>query len=1327
MITTLATTVGYTTNFDAVADQSWLGYDPSGTGTTNEAKDSFVSFDSPTSIAKKGVDMSPTQAGVGGSLGGAFIFELSGDYAATATAAQQHPLLNAANGMKMLLPGLVTNLTSSASGTTATLSWTTAPGSASYNVYSETGAGAGAGALIANVTTTGTSISNLTAGKQYWYLVAGKNAFGQGVSAETSVTVPGGPITPIITWPAPHSIYYGTTLSATQLNATASVAGNFVYTPPAGTVLLAGANTLAVTFTPSVVGYKSATATVSINVSAVPSYVTWPTPASIPYGTPLSAVQLDATASVAGTFVYTPAKGAVLPVGTDTLSVTFTPSNPNYKGTTGSVSIVVTAATLSTSTGFGSSNIGRTGNAHAITLTFRALIPAPTVQVLTLGANGLDFQNAGASCVVQNLLDRTVCTVLVTFTPTAVGQRMGAVILQYGGNTIATAYISGVGFGPQLAFDPGTPSAVSFAFQTSPNGVAVDGAGNTYFADYHNNEVWKITPAGTYSAYVTGLSGAPYALALDGAGNLFMSVSNTIIKVTPAGVKSTIGSGWYAVPKGITVDASGNVYVANTLGNTVVKVAVDGTQTTVLSGTVLSKPLNLPTGVAIDGLGNLYVVDWGNSRILKYISGTTSVVTVGVGSPNYIAVSDTGNLYIADPGNNRIVKLNPAGVQSTVLSGTILGASFPSLSGIAVDGSENLYLSDFSHQRLVRIKRATPPSLSFASTKVGLTSSDSPQTITVENVGNATLTFPAPSSGTNSSLSANFTYGAATTCPEIKVGGVSGTLNSGSSCNYAINFVPASAGSVSGSLTLTDNALDGANVKQTIALSGTGTAGTAAAVTLGGLSATYTGAPIAARATTVPAGLAVSFTYNGSATAPAKAGSYTVIGTVTAPGYSGSASGTLVISKATPVITWATPAPITYGTTLSTTQLDATANVAGTSFVYTPAAGSTPAVGTDTLSLLFTPTDTTDYNTASGKVSLVVNAATAPLRVVWIPDFYSGLVQVRIGAGTSITAITVSLPTCNPNSVAVNSNKLYVACSYDQWQNTNPDKILVYNAATIRSAAAGTLSINPTQTISSAQFSSLVGIAFDGSNNLWVTSNGNNQVDMISAATLNTATPSVTASLVNSPNAPAGLAFAPDGSLWVTGLDGSGTVNSGILLNFQPSQFGLGGGATPSYCMASESGQGCQYVAGLFMNDPEGVALVNGDIWVADNSGGAAGTTPGRELIDLKVSTAAAATAMGTLTVNATFGNTAVAADSPFVCPGGLFSTSTHLWVNDESYGETNPQCGGNGDVAGKTGGVFSFTPAQLTAKTTTASLVLSFSNVTGRPGFGGIFVENDQ
>ncbi len=346
------------------------------------------------------------------------------------------------------------------------------------------------------------------------------------------------------------------------------------------------------------------------------------------------------------------------------------------------------------------------------------------------------------------------------------------------------------------------------------------------------------------------------------------------------------------------------------------------------------------------------------------------------------------------------------------------------------------------------------------------------------------------------------------------------------------------------------------------------------------------------------------------------------------------------------------------------------------------------------------------------KTSDTYTAATAPARVVWIPDFYGGLLQVRVGTGTNAKAISISLPSCNPNSVAVNSNQAYVVCSA---YGDNPDKILVYNATTIRAASSGTLVISPLQTITSTQFNSLIGITFDASNDLWVASYGNGQVDEITAAQLKETTPSVSAALINSPSSPVALAFDVSGGLWV-----SGQYSGGIVLHFPVGQIHEGADATPDYCLATtDVGVGCQFVDNVFLN-PEGLALFNGDVWVANNATGETGNVPGRELVDLKFSD-------GTISVNATFGNSSVPADSPFVCPGGLYAGSVHLWVNDESYGEATPQCGAAGDVASATGGVFAFTPAQLAAKTTTISAVLAYSNITGRPGFGGIFVENDQ
>ncbi len=155
-----------------------------------------------------------------------------------------------------------------------------------------------------------------------------------------------------LTWATPAAITYGTALSAAQLNATASVPGTFAYSPAAGAVLNAGSQPLSVTFTPTdSTDYSTATASVSLQVNQATPIITWPTPASIPYGTALSSTQLDATANVPGTFAYTPAAGTVLAAGTQTLSVSFTPSSSNYRSATAQVSLVVTQPTVSVSPG----------------------------------------------------------------------------------------------------------------------------------------------------------------------------------------------------------------------------------------------------------------------------------------------------------------------------------------------------------------------------------------------------------------------------------------------------------------------------------------------------------------------------------------------------------------------------------------------------------------------------------------------------------------------------------------------------------------------------------------------------------------------------------------------------------------------------------------------------------------------------------------------------------------------------------------------------------------------------------------------------------------
>ena len=155
---------------------------------------------------------------------------------------------------------------------------------------------------------------------------------------------------PQIDWVTPAPITYGTALSATQLDATASVPGAFAYSPSLGAVLSAGSQTLSVTFTPTdVTNYATAAASVTLTVDHIPTSVSWTAPAAITYGTALSATQLNATASVPGAFAYSPSLGAVLSAGSRTLSVTFTPTDANYATSTASVTLVVNQVPTSVS------------------------------------------------------------------------------------------------------------------------------------------------------------------------------------------------------------------------------------------------------------------------------------------------------------------------------------------------------------------------------------------------------------------------------------------------------------------------------------------------------------------------------------------------------------------------------------------------------------------------------------------------------------------------------------------------------------------------------------------------------------------------------------------------------------------------------------------------------------------------------------------------------------------------------------------------------------------------------------------------------------------
>jgi sugar lactone lactonase YvrE len=269
------------------------------------------------------------------------------------------------------------------------------------------------------------------------------------------------------------------------------------------------------------------------------------------------------------------------------------------------------------------------------------------------------------------------------------------------------------GKGGVLGSANGLDTAARF---NKPFGVATDASGNVYVADAGNNLIRKITPAGLVSTFAgTGVAGAangpdtatfnsPLGVALDGSGNVYVAdyENNLIRKITSAGVVSTLagtgvagadnGAGTIAtfnLPESLTVDAAGNVYVVDNGNDLIRKITPTGVVSTLAgngqagsaNGTGTSASFHSPFGIAIDAAGNLYVADAGNNQIRKITQAGVVSTFAGSGArgasnatgkaatfntPSGVAVDASGNVYVADENNNLIRKITSAGVVSTI-------------------------------------------------------------------------------------------------------------------------------------------------------------------------------------------------------------------------------------------------------------------------------------------------------------------------------------------------------------------------------------------------------------------------------------------------------------------------------------------------------------------------------------------------------------------------------------------------------------------------------------------------------------------------------------
>lgn len=248
-----------------------------------------------------------------------------------------------------------------------------------------------------------------------------------------------------------------------------------------------------------------------------------------------------------------------------------------------------------------------------------------------------------------------------------------------------------------------------------PEAVAVDAAGNIFIADTFNNVIRKVAASTGYISTVAGngtqgYSGdggpatlaelyLPTGVAVDVAGNIYFADNQRIRKVTAStgiittvagsGIQGFAGDGGPATsaelnwPWAVALDAAGNIYFTDTDNQRIRKVAVSTGIITTVAGTgtegcsgdggpATNAELNSPFGIAVDEVGNIYFTDYFNNRIRRVAASTGDVSTVaGNGTQGYsgdgaaatnaeiyrpmsVAVDAVGNIYIADEANDRV-------------------------------------------------------------------------------------------------------------------------------------------------------------------------------------------------------------------------------------------------------------------------------------------------------------------------------------------------------------------------------------------------------------------------------------------------------------------------------------------------------------------------------------------------------------------------------------------------------------------------------------------------------------------------------------------------
>ncbi|MDQ2840004.1 MAG: FG-GAP-like repeat-containing protein, partial [Acidobacteriota bacterium] len=822
-------------------------------------------------------------------------------------------------------------------------------------------------------------------------------------SGSTAMSVVVSPATPVISWANPSAIAYGTLVGSAQFDATASVPGTFSYSPATYTLLTVGTHTLNAVFTPASSNYTTTSANVNLVVMPATPQITWATPAPITYPTPLSAIQLNATVAV-NTIV--PLASAYNVYGIYTDGSTYTTGGFDGGASSYSANQLGTSLTLNNIT----YPLGPANAPDAVSNTTIPLTPGYYASLTMLGALVNNAQ--AANTFIVNYSDGSSTSVTQSLSDWVYplnwpGEtEVKCVPYRNESNGAQDAHLTCV-FAYSIPLDstkipvsltmPTTRNVVMLAMAlvsppvpgglvyTPPSGTVLPTGLNTLTATFSPTDQTNFTgatasvqeldnPANLTSIYWPPPASIVYGTPLSG------TQLNAVARTTPGTTSVSLAS-YYRVNAFQSdgsvfstggFDNSGNAYSSNLLGSSI----------TWLGQTYGLGPANLPSAVTSTNIA----LPQGTFAQLSMIGAATT--TGQTGQTFVVAYTD---------GTTATTTLS---LSSWTQSGGYAGEAIVSTTayrnngaGGQVAGNVNLY-----------------------GYLIPLDVSKTVQSITLPNNRNVVIVAMALNTSSNPTLipgSYTYTPPAGTVLP---VG--TSTLN--------VQFTPTNSnyGSAVGSTTIavTKQALTVTSNSETTVF---GSLAPAYSYTISGFVGTdsqansTTGTPTL---TTIPA-------------VPTVAGVYPItaaIGSLTSTNYSFTfiSSGALTITKAIPAVTWSTPTSIPYGTALTTGnagQLNASSTVVG-SYSYSPAAGTILGAGSHTLSVTFTPNDTTDYLPVTTTVQLLVtsrnlivtaNNATVSYGSAVPPYAYSigGFVNGETQATATTGAPMLSTDPVTPNAV----------------------------------------------------------------------------------------------------------------------------------------------------------------------------------------------------------------------------------------------------------------------------------------------------------------------